>query len=109
MAVVSSRSHGVLEQYLSGTGILKFFRSIICPEDAPRPKPHPDPALAALRILEAEAGESLFIGDAVFDMECGSRAGMDTAFVAWSPAGAGRLERPPTWVLTDMRDLLRVT
>ena len=105
LAVVSSRQHETLTLYLQEMGIYDLFDAVVPPELTEKHKPHPEPALKALAMLHGEAKESLFIGDAEFDMECGRRAGMDTAFVAWSHNDPASLSIPPTLVLKDMRDL----
>jgi pyrophosphatase PpaX len=105
LAVVSSRNQETLTLYLQEMGVYDLFDAVVPPEFTEKHKPHPDPALKALAMLAGDAKESLFIGDAEFDMECGRRAGMDTAFVAWSHNDPESLKTPPTLVLEDMRDL----
>jgi pyrophosphatase PpaX len=77
---------------------------LITPEDTDRHKPEPEPALAALQRLGAPPREALFIGDSSFDIECGSRAGIDTALVTWSHNDTGAFPVKPTWYIDDMRD-----
>jgi len=106
LAVVTSRRKQSLIVYLEETGIVEFFDAIITPEDTTNHKPHPAPALLALEKMQGKASESLFIGDATFDIECGKNAGTDTAFVEWSMNSAESLNTEATYYITDMKDLL---
>lgn len=57
------------------------FGVIITRETPCRPKPHPDGVLAACRALGVEPGETLVVGDFVFDVEAGAAAGAVTALI----------------------------
>jgi pyrophosphatase PpaX len=104
-AVVTSRFRNSLEIYLRDTGILSFFDVIITPESTEFHKPHPAPALKAMEQLNALPQESLFIGDATFDIECGTNAGIDTAFVLWSINDVSSLRAQPTYCIEEMNEL----
>lgn len=103
-AVVTSRMPQTLTVYLKETGIYNYFSVLITPEDTDKHKPEPEPALEALRHLGAKPEQALFIGDSLFDIECGSRAGIDTAFVTWSHNNPDVFPVKPTWSIDDMRD-----
>ena len=49
---------------------------VLCRDDVPRVKPHPDHALAALARLAVEPHEALMVGDFTADMVCAREAGM---------------------------------
>lgn len=51
---------------------------VLCREDVPRTKPHPDQLLLALSRLGAEAARSVMIGDHTMDVAAGKTAGMRT-------------------------------
>jgi pyrophosphatase PpaX len=106
LAVVTSRKLDTLVPYLGETGLGDFFTVLISPESTRNHKPHPEPAIAALTELAGTASESLFIGDSLWDMECGRRAGTDTAFVGWSGVDASTFPESPTWTIDDYHDLL---
>jgi pyrophosphatase PpaX len=106
-AVVTSRMMHTLSIYLKETGIDRYFGAFITPECTQRHKPDPQPAFEALARLGGTADRALFIGDASFDIECGSRAGTDTAFVGWSLTALATPDVQPTWRINDMRELCR--
>ncbi|MBD3305150.1 HAD-IA family hydrolase [candidate division KSB3 bacterium] len=106
LAVVSSRGQETLKLYLQETGIYDLFDAVISPECTTHHKPHPEPALTALDMLKGKPENALFIGDAEFDIECGTRAGMDTAFVLWSHNPPETLKIQPTLLLKTFGDLV---
>jgi pyrophosphatase PpaX len=106
LAVATSRRRSSLELYLEATGLLGFFSALVTPEDTVDHKPHPAPALRAAELLGLAPSECLFVGDASFDVACGSRAGMATAFVTWGAHGLAPLEPTPTYVLQRPEELL---
>lgn len=106
LAVVTSRKMETAALYLKSCHIFDFFEVIITPEATSRHKPHPAPALKALTLLGGIPGETLFVGDASFDMECGQQAGTDTAWVCWSQNDSSDIQPPPTYILQQMSDLV---
>lgn len=104
-AVVTSRMPETLTVYLREMKILEFFSELITPRATERHKPEPEPALEALRRLGGKPDRAVFIGDSLYDMECGRRAGTATAFVEWSHNKAGSLGMTPDFLLADMRDI----
>lgn len=107
-AIVTSRFRNSLEIYLRDTGILSFFDTIVTPESTGFHKPHSAPALKAMELLNASPEDSLFIGDATFDIECGTNAGIDTAFVLWSINDISSLRVQPTYCIKEMSELCEV-
>lgn len=87
LAVVTSRKFESVSMYLEHTDILQYFDELITPESTAMHKPHPAPAIEAMRRLDVEPQSTLFIGDATFDIDCGNAAGCDTCYVNWSMAG----------------------
>ena len=107
LAVVSARKQETLPLYLRETGVYDMFDAVVTPECTDGiNKPDPAPALKALELMSGTAEESLFIGDVDADMECGTRAGMDTAFVAWSHNHPDSLNSKPTMILDNIRNLV---
>jgi HAD superfamily hydrolase (TIGR01509 family) len=49
--------------------------------DAERAKPHPDIVAVALERIEADPARAIFVGDTVWDVQAGLRAGVPTAAV----------------------------
>ncbi|MGD9201422.1 MAG: HAD-IA family hydrolase [Chitinispirillia bacterium] len=108
LAIVTSRRMESLLIFLKDTNIFNLFNILITPESTEKHKPLPEPALEALKQLNCKNSESLFIGDATFDIECGKNAGMDTAFVSWSKNPPSSLNLKPTYILNDIYDLAKL-
>ncbi len=106
LAVVTSRKQETAFIYLKHVGIFDYFDVIVTPELTKRHKPDPAPAMKALELVKGAVDDSLFIGDAEFDMLCGKSAGVDTAFAAWGPNESTELNSTPTFVLDEITDLL---
>ena len=105
LAVVTSRRKKTSKLYTKELAIFDYFEFFTTPESTKTHKPDPGPALYALDRLKADPRHTLFIGDSAFDMECGHRAGVETAFAEW---GGGRpsAQYRATYVLKNPRELL---
>lgn len=60
-----------------------YFNTVICFEDAPRPKPSPEPLQAYLNVSDINAGDAVYIGDTIYDSRCAGNAGVDFGLAAW--------------------------
>ncbi len=87
------------------TGIYEYFEIIITPDETEKHKPEPEPALKAMSLLGAVKEESVFIGDSIFDIQCGISAGIDTAFVSYSKTKSDQLGVKPTYLIDSLGDL----
>lgn len=106
LGIVSSRTRESLDRYLKHTEIFDFFPVISTPEVTANHKPHPEPVLWALEKLDSSPDETLFIGDAIFDIQSGRDAGVDTALVTWGHNDPHDIPVKPTWFLESMNQLL---
>lgn len=75
LACVTNKAARFTHPLLAATGLAEFFGVVVTPENAPRPKPHPDPYLEACRLLGTSAAESVVIGDSAIDGESARKAG----------------------------------
>lgn len=105
-AVVTSRRKATLELYLKETGVCNCFETCITPETTSKHKPDPEPALAALSFFGVpNRADALMVGDSEFDIECGARAGIDTALVRRSHNQHLIDATKATYVLDDLKEL----
>ncbi len=107
IGIVTSRKKDSLLPYLDETELGSYFKTIISPEDTLKHKPHPEPITAALGALNSDPETTIYIGDSIFDIEAGSRAGCDTAFVSWSNIDASECHITPTYVINSPLDLIK--
>ncbi len=97
--VTSKRADGAFHD-LRHFGYGGYFDAVVTADDTVMHKPHPEPALEALRRLEAAPEEATFIGDSPFDIRCAHAAGITAGAVEWGPFPRRVLEaeKPDYWV-----------
>ncbi len=106
LAVVTSRRLPTTGPFLERVGLRRFFSLLVTPESTEKHKPDPAPAIFAMEKLGAKPETTVFIGDAIFDIQCGSAAGTDTAFVAWGGMDPSLWSPQPTWRVERFEELL---
>lgn len=102
MAIATGKDHARTCQILEHLGLSQYFAMVVGSDDVKHPKPAPDMALRIAEALDLDAAETLFVGDAVSDLECGRSAGMRVALATWDDperearafAGAVHLAHP---------------
>lgn len=109
MGIVTTKQRNTVEMGLKLCGLDRYMQAVVTIQDVENPKPHPEPVLKAMSLLEAEKESTLMVGDSRYDIEAGQRAGIDSAGVSWSMKGEEYLRSfSPTYMLKDMRDLLGI-
>lgn len=104
LGIVTSRTLESGGPFLEWFGLRPLFPVVVTPDHTAKHKPQPEPVLEAMRLLNSHPEETLFIGDAVFDMQAGRTAGTAVCFTAWSPADPGN--PPPDYTVSDMCQIL---
>jgi len=78
-------------------------------DTTPRGKPHPEPLLAASRVIGIEPPACVYVGDDRRDIEAGRAAGMRTAVAGWGYLNGSDSETwGGDWTLARPEDLLGV-
>jgi pyrophosphatase PpaX len=97
--VTSKNRNGALRG-LGLAGLVPMMDVLVCADDVTNPKPHPEPVEKAVRILGGEAGETIYVGDSIHDMQSGRAAGVRTAAALWGPFGRCHLvgAAPDYWL-----------
>lgn len=86
IGLVTSKSQVELTTFLDRFEAAAFVDVAVCSSDVEKPKPHADSALLACERLAVAPGETVLIGDSIFDMQCAQRAGIPAYAVTY---GAG--------------------
>ena len=83
IGIISRNSLASIRTALDNFGRIRplDFAVILSRDDPFNPKPSPEGILAAVRILGVPAAQVLVVGDFVFDVEAGHKAGALTAFL----------------------------
>lgn len=105
LGIVSSSARSLFTQLELGKRYLTMFDEVILADDTERHKPDPDPLLAYLDRVGAQAAETLYVGDAPGDLACARAAGVDFAFAAW---GAHQPLEGADYTLTSPLDILGI-
>jgi len=80
---------------------------IITASDSQNHKPHPEPLLLAMKKLKAFPDSTLYIGDAIYDIQCAKAAGTDSAAALWGPNTKKILAaEKPTYMFDAISDLI---
>ena len=85
MAVVSSRHHMSLDPLMTNLGIVHYIplNHAYGEDETLQPKPAPDLALKAMADLGIKAGQTLVVGDTIYDLQMGAAAGCHTCGVTY--------------------------
>jgi HAD superfamily hydrolase (TIGR01509 family) len=75
-AIASSASRRYVQKHLVDRGIEKLFDALVCRDDVSRHKPHPQPYLRALELLDAEIEHSFAVEDSPAGIEAAVSAGL---------------------------------
>ena len=108
MAIVTGRTHPSADPTLDRLALRPFFSAVVCADDTPHHKPHPEPVRYALGLLGVEPQAALMVGDADSDILSGQRAGCDTAGALYGFVGSALAATEPTYLLHRPQDLLTV-
>lgn len=102
LGIITSKTRQEFETDFAPHGANHYFKSVICVDDSPKPKPNPDPILAYLKRNGLSAKEAVYIGDTEYDSRCAHSAGADFGLALWgcnAPDGIAceyRFESPIT-------------
>ncbi len=98
LGIVTSKNHVGALRGLRSMDLLDVFPVILGVDDVEQAKPHPEPVLKAMQLLDAQPETTVFVGDSTHDMECGRAAGVRTAAALWGPFTRESLQpHGPTW------------
>ena len=107
LAVVTNKPYPPTMRILDGLQVTGYFPVVLGGESTARRKPHPEPVLKALELLEVAAEEAMIVGDSPHDIEAGRQAGLHTCGVTYglTPRAAVEATRPDH-LIDAMQELL---
>ena len=107
MGVVTSKNRVVALRGMELFELDGYFDVVICADDVERHKPDPYPIEHAVRLLGADIGETVYLGDSPFDVQAANAAGAVSVAVTWGVFGKDALlPMNPDYVLDEPADLL---
>ncbi len=75
VAVVTSDDREPTDRTLASLGLTSLVDAVVCADDGPRPKPHPDAVLHVCRMLGIAPPRTAVVGDSPADLAMGRAAG----------------------------------
>ena len=85
--IVTNKSTWLTQALMQELQLAQRTPCIVCGDTVEHAKPHPAPMLHACKLLECAAEQTLYIGDALRDIEAGNRAQMTTLIANYGYIG----------------------
>jgi pyrophosphatase PpaX len=108
LGIVTAKRRATVELAFEVLPIARYFDAVVTAEQTERHKPHPEPLLRALELLDAARQEAVYIGDSPFDVAAAKAVGIAAIAVGWGGIHARErllAEGPDAYVET-VEDLL---
>ena len=84
LGIVSAKRRKTIELAFAVVPALgRRFDAVVSVDDTELRKPHPEPLLYALELLDAEPADAAYVGDSPFDIQAAKAAGVHAVAVAW--------------------------
>lgn len=104
--ISSSKTKDQYEIDFLKTGLQKYMKSVVLEEDTEKHKPHPEPLLKAIELLNIKPEEAIYVGDTIADYKASKVSGMDFAFALWGATDINGIQAD--YDLNEPKDLLEV-
>lgn len=83
LGIASSKMKNQYEIDFFKTGLQGYMKSVVLAEDTENHKPHPEPLLKAVELLNISPKDAIYVGDTIADYKASKEAGMDFALATW--------------------------
>ncbi|GMH09257.1 hypothetical protein Nepgr_011098 [Nepenthes gracilis] len=103
-AAVTNAPRANAELMVSILGLSEFFQAIIVGSECERAKPHPDPYLKALEVLNASKDHTFVLEDSVSGIKAGVAAGMPVIGLTTRNPEHLLMEAKPAFLIKDYED-----
>ena len=109
LTIASSRGRDTLLDFVKSMHLDDIITYILSANDTKQAKPHPEPVLKTLSDFGLQAEEALVVGDTVYDIEMGRRAGARTCGVTYGNGTRTQLQASGAdFLIDDFGELLKV-
>ena len=88
-------------------GLLDYFEHVILGDDVENLKPHPDPLLECLKLMNQDPTTALYVGDTLHDYHCAKAAGSKFALASWGNVNREGMD-DIDYVLESPLDLIEI-
>lgn len=93
--IVTNKPRLYSEALLREMALMPRLAALVCADDLPRAKPHPDPLLRAAELTRVQPENCVYVGDHIRDIQAGKAAGMQT--IACCYGYISESESPADW------------
>ena len=104
--IASSKMKSQYEIDFLKTGLQSYMKSVILAEDTENHKPHPEPLLKAIEILNIEPKDAMYVGDTLADYKSTKAVGMDFGLAVWGATDLDGIKADH--YLNTPKDILKV-
>lgn len=109
MGIVSSKGTGGIRHGLEKFGLSKYFSLVLSKYDVENSKPNPEGLLKAMKALDSNTGNTIFVGDSRHDLLAAKNAGVPFVLVAWTIAGCAKLKAmDPEYIIERPMELINI-
>ena len=108
LGIVTSKRKKMAMRSLTSLNIDKYFTAFVTPESTKLHKPNPDPVIKALNILDSKYDKAIMVGDSMYDIVSGRRAGVYTCGVEYSLLKRQLLESKPDYMVKDLYGIVDI-
>ncbi|MCD6484701.1 MAG: HAD family hydrolase [Candidatus Odinarchaeota archaeon] len=107
-AIVSSNFRNTLECILNYFNFMPLIDAFVSNDDVEKGKPEPHMALEAIKRLGVHIDKCFVVGDTLFDVEMGKRAGLYSILLVRKPVSLAQSKYLPDYVISSLRDIISV-
>lgn len=85
LGIVTSKTRQEVTDEFDPFKLSNYFTQIISASDTVQHKPHPEPLITCLELLQVAPEDAIYIGDSIYDLQCAKQAGVKFALALWGP------------------------
>ncbi|WP_265459628.1 HAD family hydrolase [Enterococcus sp. HY326] len=108
LGIVTSKTRAGIATEFDQFGLSAYFDCVITATDTTFHKPHPEPILKALDLLNSKSEQTLFVGDSPQDIACAQAAGTKFALAEWGTLNK-KLSKEADFSLSSPAELLTIS
>lgn len=95
IGIVTSKRRSVARATIEVAGLPKDIMLAVGMEDTTAHKPNPEPILAGIKAMDADPTETVYVGDAVVDLQAAANANIAGVGVLWGAGAADEMRAQP--------------
>lgn len=108
LGAVTNRSGNTVIKTLQLSGLAKYLDIVITADDVKKQKPHKEPIIKALKLLEVKPHQAILVGDTEVDVLAGKNARVQTVGVTYGVLGKDIKKHNPDFIVNDIEELLDI-